>query len=559
MQWGVMDITWSSDPQLAERQMQAIIFCLVAFGYIDSDFDRKEKKFVRDHIRGLVEHRAATVSDEATRVELIGKWTEHYHEVMDEMDRDILSHFTESVVEGETAQGYVASRLKLGCFELLKGFDDGGRRTLLSAIDELMHADGVVHDNEQAFRDDLERLLEAPLELDDTELVAIEQGKVVIDPTAEMKAREVDHPLLKPFEWDFASDPEIFKAQAAGDMKLVKRVQDLLDEQRVGGNGTLRGAEDLTAFYGKAPFLDQHVYVIPGNPAQDAELLVIGDLHGCYSCLKGALMQADFFAKVDAYKKDPSKPKPHLVLLGDYIDRGRFSYSGTLRAVMQLFVNLPDHVFMLRGNHEYYVELRGQVLAPVRPSEAMDGIRERAGNQVLGEYMKLFESLPTALAFDKTLFVHGGIPRDATLEARWEGLHSLNDREMRFEMLWSDPSDTDIIPSELQAENARFPFGRKQFQRFMSGIGCTTMVRGHERVKEGFRKIYDSEEGVLVSLFSAGGATNQDLPETSNYREVTPMALTIRYKDGVSTFVPFVIDWATYNDPEYNAFFRSAG
>ena len=34
-----MKITWSSDPNVAERQMQAIIFCLVAFGYIDSDFD----------------------------------------------------------------------------------------------------------------------------------------------------------------------------------------------------------------------------------------------------------------------------------------------------------------------------------------------------------------------------------------------------------------------------------------------------------------------------------------------------------------------------------------
>ena len=28
-------IAWSHDPQVAERQMQAVIFCLVAFAYID--------------------------------------------------------------------------------------------------------------------------------------------------------------------------------------------------------------------------------------------------------------------------------------------------------------------------------------------------------------------------------------------------------------------------------------------------------------------------------------------------------------------------------------------
>jgi hypothetical protein len=55
-------------------------------------------------------------------------------------------------------------------------------------------------------------------------------------------------------------------------------------------------------------------------------------------------------------------------------------------------------------------------------------------------------------------------------------------------------------------------------------------------------------------LFSAGGATNLDLPETSNYREVTPMALTIRWKDGVSRVTPFAIDWQRYNDAGKNRF-----
>ena len=66
-----------------------------------------------------------------------------------------------------------------------------------------------------------------------------------------------------------------------------------------------------------------------------------------------------------------------------------------------------------------------------------------------------------------------------------------------------------------------------------------------------------SEPGaLLLSLFSAGGANNIDLPEDSNYREVTPMALTIRYKNGISQLTPWVIDYERYNDPQFNSFFK---
>ena len=52
----------------------------------------------------------------------------------------------------------------------------------------------------------------------------------------------------------------------------------------------------------KHEFLDGHVYVHPAVPGKVYELTVLGDLHGCYSCLKSALLQADFFAKLEAWK-----------------------------------------------------------------------------------------------------------------------------------------------------------------------------------------------------------------------------------------------------------------
>src|SRR5262249_57000631 len=109
-----------------------------------------------------------------------------------------------------------------------------------------------------------------------------------------------------------------------------------------------------------------------GHPAGNVELLVLGDLHGCYSCLKAALLQADFLGKVAAHFRDPWRnPDIKLVLLGDYIDRGHFSYDGVLRTVLRLFVTFPEHVYILRGNHEDYVDLGWRIASRVMPAEAM--------------------------------------------------------------------------------------------------------------------------------------------------------------------------------------------
>ncbi|MSP62647.1 MAG: serine/threonine protein phosphatase [Myxococcales bacterium] len=553
-------LSFSSQPQVAEQQMRAIIYYLTAFGYIDGDFDLAEKQFVRDYVGQLVEHRASEAMgdrDPAVRKDVVARWTKHFHEVASEIDHQILEHFTESVGEGESTEKFVLAKLKLRCFELFKGFDEEKRESLLATVDELMHADGVVHPSEVTFRDELYRLLAAPMEIEVDELEPVQGGMMVIGQAARLIPRQNDHPFFRNFEHDYARDPATFARQTEGDMALLHRVMAKFDEQRALGKGRLAGAADFSAFAGGEPFLDGHVYVLPPKPGKDYELLVIGDLHGCYSCLKGALMQADFFAKVQAHHDAPEKnPAMKLVLLGDYIDRGRYSYNGILRTAMQLFLAVPDHVYFLRGNHEYYVELNGKVLAPVRPSEAMNSLQGIAPNEVFANYMRLFEALPNMLVFERTLFVHAGIPRDSELAAKWRGLPSLNDPDIRFQMLWSDPSEVESIPEELQNENARFPFGTRQFRSFMKRLGCHTLVRGHERIVEGFRTIYDLPDARLLSLFSAGGRTNQDLPESSNYREVTPMALTIRHRDGISQLTPFAIDYERYNDPACNAFLR---
>ena len=548
---------FSSDPYIAENQMRAIIWHLVAVAYIDADFDRREKEFIRTYIKTLVNQRAAAAAVSVGE-DVVARWTEHFDEVLDEVEQRVLGYFHEPTAGGESSAQFVASRLRLGCFELLERFDQEGQEAILQAVERLMLADGVVHPSEQALLDELTALIQVheEIELDEIELAST--GEVIIAPAqAKPPIAMENHPFLSQFEWDFSQDPQTFERQSTAEMSLLREVVQTLDRQRAAGAGQLAGYSGFSELSPGARFLDGHVWALGPQPDRDYELLVLGDLHGCYSCLKAALMQVDFFKKAQAHADAPqSQPAIYLVFLGDYIDRGRFSFSGTLRAALQLYRKMPEFVFPLRGNHEYYVELGGKVLAPVRPCEAMDAIAPVANNEVFASYMRLFEALPNMLAFGDLLFVHGGIPRSDTFAAEFKGLPSLNGSDLRFQMMWSDPSAAEVIPLALQQASARFPFGRRQFQQFMKRVGSRVMIRGHEKVDEGVRTVYDDPEARLITLFSAGGADNDDLPANSNYRQVRPMALTIRHRAGVSTITPFEIDYRRFNDPRHNAFFQ---
>ena len=131
-------ITFSKDPQTAEQQMHAVIFYLVTFGYIDGDFDAKEKGFVREIIRQVIEHRAEGAMPDATREvrdEVVSKFTRHFHEILDGIDQNVRDLFTESVSEGEDPKAFVHARLKVRCFEIFKSFDRAGQDKLMELID----------------------------------------------------------------------------------------------------------------------------------------------------------------------------------------------------------------------------------------------------------------------------------------------------------------------------------------------------------------------------------------------------------------------------------------
>jgi hypothetical protein len=554
-------LTWSADPQVAERQMQAIIFSLTTFGHIDGDFDDKEKEFVKAHIVKLVRQRVdggMPNADEATKADVVERFSKHFLEVFENVTRYVAEVFNEPVGKDESRDAFVHAKLKLRCFELFKTFDQGSQESLLETVDEFIMADGHMHPAETKFRLELAQLLGAVQDDIVIDLDTSSEMPIRISMPTDLVADKPDHPFFRQFEHHYSSDHDRMMKQVSADLGLVDRAIETIQTMREKGQGRLSGKQNVDAFEPGSFFLDGHTYVISPARGKKYEIVALGDVHGCYSCLKAAAMQTSFLERVEAYRKDPENhPYPLFVLLGDYIDRGIFSLNGVLRGVLQLLVTAPDHVIVLRGNHEYYVEYKGQIYGGVKPAEAINTLKPYLSIDVFRKYMALFDALPNVLLFEKTMFVHAGIPRDRALKEKWKDLSTLNDADLRFQMMWSDPSSADVIPAGLQDQSARFPFGKLQFQSFMQRIGCRTLIRGHEKVEEGFQTTYEDPNGTLITLFSAGGADNDDLPEGSSYRSVTPMALSMTHQDGVTELVPFRLDWAKYNDPEHNGFFKT--
>jgi len=546
----------SGDDSDAAR-FTSIVDLLLTVGYIDGLFHHREQEFVHRYVDSLllmVEQTTTGPGDE--RAQLRAVWRAHFDELYRRLDAEIATLAQEVTPVGDGT--FVATRLRLRALTLFRGLSAQDQVSALELVQALVHADGMITRPEQELYQELAAHF-TPAPAAPPPRPAASAGTrpapLIISAPVWKDLVTVAHPLLDPLEQTYSPHPVERKAQIDWDYNLVQQAMMHWHRQRGVGGGHLAGIKDIGQVPLGARFLDGFVYV--ARPSHPVELVVLGDLHGCYSCLKAALLQSNFIERAWAHQWDPQRyPDVKLVFLGDYIDRGHFSFDGVLRAALQLFVAMPDQVVLLRGNHEWLTWFDNRIVSGVYPAEALASIVPHVPIEMLEAYRQLFEHMPTSFLCDRTMFVHGGIPREDSFEARFHDLSSLNDPEMRFQMMWSDPGHTDHVPVELQRQNPRFTFGRNQFRSFMERAGLHTLIRGHEMVERGFDVLYDLGDQLLLTLFSAGGHDNCDLPIDSSYRAVTPMALTIQYGHGAPTATPWPIQYQPFNYEPHNGLYR---
>ncbi len=186
---------------------------------------------------------------------------------------------------------------------------------------------------------------------------------------------------------------------------------------------------------------------------------VVGDVHGDFLTVCTIISRLKFALSIGELA--------NVVFLGDYIDRGVYS-AATLYELLSFYLENPDKVTLLRGNHETVSQYIGdfgyfsaakepQFLAMTKGNASASKTptllpKTTDDSVVCPELLsRFFEELPVGAVINKsTLAVHGGVPHSVRWECvsdmfhmRYGCLYTLKDIwSTIMGILWSDYNPT---------------------------------------------------------------------------------------------------------------------
>ena len=211
---------------------------------------------------------------------------------------------------------------------------------------------------------------------------------------------------------------------------------------------------------------------------------VVGDIHGQYDDLLRIL------------KLTGLPPKCNYLFLGDYVDRGDYSIE-VLALLFSLKIKFPDHVFLIRGNHEcesvnknygFYEECH----------ERYDN-----GTEIWKCINRCLANLPLSALIDKKIFcVHGGLSPELEDIYQINSIHrntKIPDEGLLCDMTWSDPEEHSS-KWEDSDRGVSFTFNKQVLEDFIDNNDLDLVVRAHQVVDGGYKFFGDQQ---LVTVFSA--------------------------------------------------------
>jgi hypothetical protein len=217
-----------------------------------------------------------------------------------------------------------------------------------------------------------------------------------------------------------------------------------------------------------ADAFDRHPWPLLAEIPSDRPVQVIGDSHGDWPAVSAAL----------AFARRGEAPE-RFVGLGDYIHRSTRTEpdpialpSGSVWNAAYLLSwagHDPDHVILLRGNHEATRQL--PVPGPTLLRELRRAYPPAGALLLWDRFMGLFERLPLAGRTANGVFLaHGGLPPAGRFDpARWRR----DDLPLLEGLLWSDP-DVDYEDRSIgQAYSAA------ELEAFLRAVNCRVMIKGH--------------------------------------------------------------------------------
>jgi diadenosine tetraphosphatase ApaH/serine/threonine PP2A family protein phosphatase len=197
-------------------------------------------------------------------------------------------------------------------------------------------------------------------------------------------------------------------------------------------------------------------------------VMIVGDIHGNLQALEYVI------------EKREEMNYKNFLFLGDYVDRGPQGTEALIR-LFRMKLEDPDHIFLLRGNHETVdMNIYYGFFAEIGFDE-----------EFLFRVSQTYDKMPIAAVLSgHTFCVHGGI----------NGIGSINDirKEKAFPYLWNDPSNHPGLTASRRGSTVK-EFGPDIVDGFLKTNHLKRIVRGHTALDKGYRWWFD---GKLLSLFS---------------------------------------------------------
>jgi len=232
-------------------------------------------------------------------------------------------------------------------------------------------------------------------------------------------------------------------------------------------------------------FLRKRDMILYINPP----IYIIGDIHGNIFDLIRILVLC----------KPP--PLSRFLFLGDYVDRGKYSVE-VVTLLFALQLKYPEHVFMIRGNHEF------------ESVNSVYGFKDEIISQkydldLFLAINKTFEWLPLVSIIDKTFFcVHGGLSPQLNSLEQISAIHrpyKMYEADIVADLLWSDPT-VECRTYVSSNRGTGVGFGETAIRDFLAAFKFSYIIRAHQCVIKGIEQ-FNTEP--LFTVFSS-----------SNYDEI---------------------------------------
>ena len=212
-------------------------------------------------------------------------------------------------------------------------------------------------------------------------------------------------------------------------------------------------------------------------------IVICGDIHG---------QLHDLF---ELFKISGGPENNRYLFLGDYVDRGYYSLE-TFAYLACLKLKYPDHIYLLRGNHE------------CRQVNQLYGFYDECVN-VYGHAglwrmcNEVFDLLPIgALVANKIFCIHGGLSPEVKLIEQIpliERQDELPANGALADLTWSDPDDIDGWGANPRG--AGWLFGPQPTHEFCANNKIDLICRAHQLAMSGYQ--YHFGETQLVTVWSA--------------------------------------------------------